>query len=234
MPNILLVEDYEITAEGIVFALENDYESFNVHWSANGNDALEHFNNNDIDLILLDIGLPDINGFDVLRKIRKSSEVPVIIITARDAESDIVLGLEGLGADDYVTKPLSPRVLVARVKVQLRRSLIQPSAMMADTTTTPVTKKIFEIDKDLHQILLHGQVVGLTRAECKILMHMVEHPNRVHSKEHLLNIMHDRPTGALENTIVTHIKHIRTALNKIDSDNEYIETNRGLGYSLIL
>lgn len=230
MPNILLVEDDKIIAESITFSLESD--SFKVNWCEMGNEALKQLNESDIDLVLLDITLPDINGFDVLRKIRKTSEIPVIIVTARTDEADIVLGLEGLGADDYVTKPLSPRVLVARVKAQLRRAITTTNTEVPNTPAK--SKQVFEINKDLHQILLLGHVVGLTRAECKILMHMVEHPNRVHSKEHLLSVMHDRPTGAGENTIVTHIKHIRAALNKIDPDNEYIENHRGLGYSLVL
>ena len=232
MPNILLVEDDKIIAESITFSLESD--SFKVSCCEMGNEALKQLDESDIDLVLLDIGLPDISGFDVLRKIRKTSEIPVIIITARDAEADIVLGLEGLGADDYVTKPLSPRVLVARVKAQLRRTVTITDTNIEVPSTHTKSKQVFEINRDLHQILLLGQVVGLTRAECKILMHMVEHPNRVHSKEHMLSVMHDRPTGAGENTIVTHIKHIRAALNKIDPDNEYIENHRGLGYSLVL
>lgn len=234
MPNILLVEDYAVTAESIIFALENDDNSLKTHWCTSGNDAIEYFNNNPVDLILLDIGLPDINGFDVLRKIRKTSEVPIIIITARNDEADIVLGLEGLGADDYVTKPLSPRVLVARVKLQLRHASGQSEIDAEIVTTASGKEQVFEINTDMQQILFHGQVVNLTRAQCKILMHMIEHPNRVHSKEHLLNVMHDRPTGAGEGTIVTHIRHIRLALNQIDADNEYIGNIRGLGYSLTL
>ncbi len=231
MPNILLVEDDKVIAESIIFALENDYDSFKAHCCAMGNDAIDYFNNNDVDLILLDIGLPDISGFDVLRKIRKSSEVPVIIVTARDDDADIILGLEGMGADDYVTKPLSPRVLVARVKAQLRHVNQQSSA-----TKKPASegKQIFKTNKDLNQILLHDQAINLTKAECKILLHLVENPNRIHSKEQLLNVMHDRPTGSSENTIVTHIRLIRRALNKIDADNEYIKNHRGLGYSLAL
>ena len=230
MPNILLVEDDKIIAESIIFSLEND--SFKVTWCEMGNDAIQTLSQSKFDLVLLDIGLPDISGFDVLRKLRKTSEVSVIIITARDADEDIVLGLEGLGADDYVTKPFNNRVLIARIRAQLRHARIQPTSS-EDDQDIPF-KQIFEINTDLHQILLHGEVVGLTRAECKILMHLVENPNRIHSKEHLLNIMHDRPTGAGENTIVTHIRHIRMALNKIDSDNEHIKNHKGLGYSLTL
>ncbi len=231
MPNILLVEDDKVIAESITFSLKSD--AFKTHWCEMGNEALEYLNGNEVDLVLLDIGLPDISGFDVLRKIRQTAQTPVIIITARDDDADIVLGLEGLGADDYVTKPLSPRVLVARVRAQLRR-IEQYSKASKQTDLKTNTKKVFEINTDMQQILLHGQVVGLTKAECKILLHLVENPNRIHSKEHLLSVMHDRPTGSSDSTIVTHIKLIRKALNKIDPDNEYIENHRGLGYSLVL
>ena len=231
MPNILLVEDDKVIFESIIFSLENDYDSFKAHCCALGNDAIDYFNNNDVDLILLDIGLPDISGFDVLRKIRKTSEVPVIIITARGADEDIVLGIEGLGADDYVTKPFNNRVLIARIKAQLRHVNQQSSAT---EKLASEGKQIFKINKDLNQILLHDQAINLTKAECKILLHLVKNPNRIHSKEQLLNAMYDRPTGSSENTIVTHIRLIRRALNKIDADNEYIKNHRGLGYSLAL
>jgi len=229
MPNILLVEDDKIIAEGLKFSLENS--GFNTKWCTMGYDALDHLNDQKVDLVLLDIGLPDINGFDVLRNIRKTSNIPVIIVTAMNDDTEIVLGIEGLGADDYVTKPFNNRVLIARIRAQLRHVQGQDLKSLQNTKKL---KQVFEINKDLHQILLLGEVVGLTRAECKILMYMIEHPNRIHSKGHLLNVMHDRPTGAGENTIVSHIQHIRAALNKIDPNNEYIDNLRGLGYSLTL
>ncbi len=231
MPNILVVEDDKAICESIAFALEN--ESFEAQCFEMGLDALDYLNNNDVDLVVLDIGLPDISGFDLLRKIRKSFDIPVIILTARDDDADIVLGLEGLGADDYVTKPFSVRVLISRIRAQLRHTNKQASPVV-DSTTGSDQPQVFKINKDLNQILLHDQAIDLTKAECKILLHLVENPNRIHSKEHLLNVMHDRPTGSSDSTIVTHIRHIRVALNKIDSDNEYIKNHRGLGYSLVI
>ncbi len=230
MPNILLVEDDKIIAESISFSLESD--AFNVTWCEMGNDALVCLSESNFDLILLDIGLPDISGFDVLRKIRKTSEVPVIIITARDADEDIVLGLEGLGADDYVTKPFNPRVLIARIRTQLRHadSQAETSKVTQNTSLTHV----FEINTDLHQISLFNKVLDLTKAECKILSYLVNKPNQIHSKEQLLNIMHDRPSGSSEGTIITHIRSIRKAIKKVRPDDEYIKNHRGLGYSLIL
>ena len=222
MKKILIVEDERVTAESIVFALESD--SFNTHWLSSGKDAILYIENNEVDLVLLDIGLPDISGFDVLRKVRKKSNIPVIIITARDDDADIVLGLEGLGADDYVTKPLSPRVLVARVRAQLRH-----------TDNNPVlgSNSLFSIDTNLQQISLKGNILNLTLAESKILQHLINNPNRVHTREHLLGVIWDRPVGAETRTIDTHIASIRSTINAVDIENDYIKTHRGLGYSLI-
>jgi len=221
--NILLVEDDKIISESITFALEQN--NCVVAHCELGSDALEHVNNNPVDLVLLDIGLPDMNGFDVLRKIRPDSDVPVIIITARDDDADIVLGLEGLGADDYVTKPLSPRVLVARVKTQLRHTNKQQN---------PSESKVFKINDAMKEVVFQDQTITLTSLEFKILSYLITHPNKIHSKEHLLNIAWGRSTGSSESTITTHIKSIRRTLNDVDPDCEYIKTHRGEGYSLVL
>jgi len=185
MQTILIVEDDKTIAESICFILEKD--SFNCKWFDNGKDALEFHKDHEVDLILLDVGLPDMSGFDLLRMVREKSNLPVIIISARDDESDQVLGLEGLGANAYVTKPLSPRLVVAHVRAQ----------------------------------------------EFKILSHLVKNPNRVHSREYLMSIIWDRPHGSDIKTVNTHIKSIRKRLHELDENNEYIETHRGIGYSLI-
>jgi two-component system catabolic regulation response regulator CreB len=224
MANIVLLEDDQVIAESIVFALEND--AMQVCWYSLGANALNHLNTNQVDLILLDIGLPDMSGFDVLREIRKISSVPVIIITARDDESDMVLTLEGLGADDYVTKPLSPRVLLARVRAQLRRTQ-KPKTLKTLQTT-------FQINPDLNQISLQSQTLSLTNVEYKILKHLLQKPNQIHSKTQLLDALWKGAHGSSESTIVTHIKSIRKALNHIDPNNEYIKNHRGLGYSLMI
>jgi len=227
MTNILLVEDDKIIAESITFALEKD--AFKVAHCELGADALNHVDNNPVDLVLLDIGLPDMNGFDVLRKIRSNSNVLVIIVTARDDDADIVLGLEGLNADDYVTKPFNPRVLVARVKTQLRHA-----SKHTEEQQDLSKPSIFIINDAMKQIVFKGETIELTKAHFKILSYLIKHPNKIHSKEHLLNITWSSPTGSGENTITTHIKEIRKTLNKVDPDCEYIKTHRGEGYSLVL
>ena len=220
MQHILIVEDDRTIAESIAFILEQD--SFSCKWFNNGRDTLDYIENNEVDLMLLDVGLPDMSGFDVLRKVRIKSDLPVIIISARDDESDQVLGLEGLGANGYITKPFSPRLVVAHVRSQLRRD-------RADKNP----KSKFSINQAMQRVLFHNQELTLTPAEFKILSHLIQHPNQVHTREYLMNIIWDRPHGSDEKTINTHIKSIRKRLHEIDEMNDYIETHRGIGYSLI-
>ena len=220
MQHILIVEDDRTIAESIAFILEQD--SFSCQWFDNGRDTLDYIENNEVDLMLLDVGLPDMSGFDVLRKVRIKSNLPVIIISARDDESDQVLGLEGLGANGYITKPFSPRLVVAHVRSQLRRDR---------TDKNPKSK--FSINQAMQRVLFHNQELVLTPAEFKILSHLIKHPNQVHTREYLMNIIWDRPHGSDEKTINTHIKSIRKRLHEIDEMNDYIETHRGIGYSLI-
>ncbi len=221
MQTILIVEDDKTIAESIAFILEQD--SFNCQWFDNGQKALEYINNNEVDLILLDIGLPDMSGFDVLRKIREKYTLPVIIISARDDESDQVLGLEGLGANAYVTKPLSPRLVVAHVRAQLRTGI--------PNTKTSASK--FSINHAMQRVVFNQIELTLTPAEFKILSHLIKNPNRVHSREFLMNVIWDRPHGSDIKTINTHIKSIRKRLHEVDENSECIETHRGIGYSLI-
>jgi two-component system catabolic regulation response regulator CreB len=219
MQHILIVEDDRTIAESITFILEQD--SFSCQWFDNGNDALDYAENNAVDLMLLDVGLPDMSGFDVLRKLRIKSDLPVVIISARDDESDQVLALEGLGANGYITKPFSPRIVVAHVRSQLRRN-------RADKNS----RSKFSINQAMQKISFHNQELTLTPLEFKILSHLIQHPNQVHTREYLMNNIWDRPHGSDEKTINTHIKSIRKRLLEID-ESDPIETHRGIGYSLI-
>ena len=220
MQHILIVEDDRTIAESITFILEQD--SFSCQWFDNGTDALDYLENNAVDLMLLDVGLPDMSGFDVLRKLRIKSDLPVVIISARDDESDQVLALEGLGANGYITKPFSPRLVVAHVRSQLRRGR---------TDKNPESK--FSINQAMQKISFQNQELTLTQTEFKILSHLIQHPNRVHTREYLMSIIWDRPHGSDIKTINTHIKSIRKRLHEIDEMSDPIETHRGIGYSLI-
>ena len=219
MQHILIVEDDRTIAESITFILEQN--SYSSQWFDNGHDALDYLKNNKVDLVLLDVGLPDMSGFDVLRKVRTKSDLPVVIISARDDESDQVLALEGLGANGYITKPFSPRLVVAHVRAQLRRER---------TDNNPKSK--FSINQALQRVMFHNQELTLTPAEFKILSHLIKHPNQVHTREYLMSIIWDRPHGSDVKTINTHIKSIRKRLQEID-EIDPIETHRGMGYSLI-
>ena len=219
MQHILIVEDDRTIAESIIFILEQD--SFSCQWFDNGRDALNYGKNNAVDLMLLDVGLPDMSGFDILREVRTKSDLPVVIISARDDESDQVLALEGLGANGYITKPFSPRLVVAHVRAQLRRE---------HTDNNPESK--FSINQALQRVMFHNQELTLTPAEFKILSHLIKNPNEVHTREYLMSIIWDRPHGSDVKTINTHIKSIRKRLHEID-EIDPIETHRGIGYSLI-
>jgi two-component system catabolic regulation response regulator CreB len=220
MQHILIVEDDRTIAESITFILEQD--SFSCQWFDNGRDALDYVETNEVDLMLLDVGLPDMSGFDVLRKVRTKSDLPVVIISARDDESDQVLALEGLGANGYITKPFSPRLVVAHVRAQLRRKR---------TDNNPESK--FSINQAMQSVMFHNQELTLTPAEFKILSHMIKHPNQVHTREYLKSIIWDRPHGSDIKVINTHIKSIRKRLHEIDEMSDPIKTHRSIGYSLI-
>jgi len=219
MQHILIVEDDRTIAESIIFILEQD--SFSCKWFDNGRDALDYGEKNAVDLMLLDVGLPDMSGFDVLREVRTKSDLPVVIISARDDESDQVLALEGLGANGYITKPFSPRLVVAHVRAQLRRE---------PTDNNPESK--FSINQALQRVMFHNQELTLTPAEFKILSHLIKNPNEVHTRKYLMSIIWDSPHGSDPKTINTHIKSIRKRLQEFD-EIDPIETHRGMGYSLI-
>ena len=222
MKQVLLVEDETAIADSVVYALKTD--GFEAEWVATGEQALERVNGAPPDLIILDIGLPDISGLDLLRAIRKKTDVPVIFLTARASEIDRIVGLE-VGADDYVVKPFSPRELTARVKAVLRRAR-QPDA------DPPVVDGPFEIDEERFEISFHSQPLTLTLYEFRLLKVLIERPGRVYSREQLLDLAWNDPENAMDRTIDTHIKTLRAKLKAVRGGVSPIQTHRGLGYSL--
>jgi len=229
MQKILVIEDDPTIAEALTMALDN--HGFDFHWSATGVEGLDHIKNHNVDLLVLDIGLPDITGNDVLRILRQEmkSDLLTLVLTALDGEVEQVLMLEGLGADDYIVKSgpsSSPRVIISKIKNLLKRR-VHPEEI--DKLENP-----FTINDALHQILFNGKPLNLTPIECKILRQLVSKPNNTFTRDQLLNIAHERQTGADENTINTHMAAIRKRLKEVAPDNQYIKTIRGMGYSLIL
>lgn len=220
---ILLIEDEPAIAETIVYALQSD--GFATHWVTLGGEGLTHLQTNSVDLVILDVGLPDQNGFEVLKAIQNISKVPVIFLTARSDEIDRVVGLE-IGADDYIVKPFSPRELVARVKAVLRRK----ESGVQKTETTQVSR--FHVDTEKCQIFYFGTKLDLSHYEYRILQALIQQPGRVFSREQLLHVVSDDPFASQDRTIDSHIKNIRNLLREIRSDVDSIQTHRGMGYSL--
>lgn len=221
MPQILIVEDEAAIADTLVYALQA--EGFVTHWTSLGGEALTLLENGTFDLAILDVGLPDISGFDVCKRLRRFSEVPVIFLTARSEEIDRVVGLE-IGADDYVVKPFSPREVAARVKAILKR--VAPRE--APAASAPST---FQIDDAAFRIHYHGQALSLTRHEFRLLRTLLGQPRRVYSREHLLDALGVASEAGYERNIDSHIKSVRAKLRAIAPSEEPIQTHRGLGYS---
>jgi two-component system catabolic regulation response regulator CreB len=176
-----------------------------------------------IDLILLDIGLPDISGLELCREIRRSHSTPIIFLTARTGEIDRVVGLE-LGGDDYISKPFSPRELSARVKAVLRRSHTPPPEAARHAA--------FEVNDSKRQISYHGRILELSRTEYEILGTFIRRPGHVFTREQLRSQVWEQPETSLERSVDAHIKNLRAKLKSIRPDKDPIVTHRGIGYSL--
>lgn len=227
MPHVLLVEDEASIADTLIYALET--ERFEVTHSTTAEGALEVLAKGNPDFAILDVGLPDISGFDLCMEIRKSSALPVLFLTARDSEIDRILGLE-LGGDDYVTKPFSPREVVARVRAILRRAAGTP----AEPATKPVTPSGNLVHHpDSMTIHCHGGLLNLTAHEYKLLVALMSQPGRIFSREQLLEKAWEDPGSAMDRTVDAHIKSLRAKLRELTpTGDDPIETRRGLGYTL--
>ena len=229
MPHVLLVEDETSIADTLVYALETEH--FEVTHCTTAGDALKVLAESSPDFAVLDVGLPDMSGFDLCMEIRKSSTIPVLFLTARDAEIDRILGLE-LGGDDYVTKPFSPREVVARVRAILRRATSIVKSSGKNTSPAPSSGKLVH-DPDSMTILCHGGLLNLTAHEYKLLAALMSQPGRIFSREQLLEKAWDDPGSAMDRTVDAHVKSLRAKLRALTPDGEDpIETRRGLGYTL--
>ena len=223
-PRILIVEDEPGIADTLRYALLT--EGFEPHWFATGEEALACSQAIGPALVLLDIGLPDVNGLEVFKRLReRAPELPVVFLTARSDEIDRVVGLE-LGADDYIAKPFSPRELVARVRTILRRAQRVPAAPAA------AAPKPFEVDAERQRIRFYGQPLSLSRYEYGLLKTLAARPGRVWSRDELLERVWDDPGDSLDRTVDAHIKTLRAKLKAIAPDVEAIRTHRGSGYAL--
>ncbi|WP_426306079.1 response regulator [Acidovorax facilis] len=224
---LLLLEDDPAIARTVAYALERD--GLTVTHSLLVHDARQQLQRARFDLLVLDVGLPDGSGLDLLRDVRNAAPtaaLPVLMLSAHGEEIDRVLGLE-LGADDYLTKPFSPRELAARVKALLRRAGNGHPATPAASATT-----LFQDDDAGQRISLRGQALPLTRREYRLLSHLLRGAGRIHSRDALLAAAWGDDSESTDRTVDTHIKTLRAKLREVDPGREYISTHRGMGYCI--
>jgi DNA-binding response OmpR family regulator len=220
---ILIVEDELELVQVLRDYLEK--AGFQVEAVSNGPSAISNIQHRSPDLILLDLNLPGMDGLDVARELRRFSEVPVIMITARVDETDKLIGLE-LGADDYITKPFSPREVVARVRAVLRRAQKEP--MEQETIRAGEVL----IDRVRHMVEVAGEVVNLTPTEFELLLVLATQPGRAFTRMQLLEATQGEAYEGYERTIDAHIKNLRAKIEPEPKEPTYIETVFGVGYRL--
>lgn len=219
MPTILLAEDETAIADTVLYALRA--EGFTAEHVLLGGSVLPRLKQGGVDLVILDVGLPDRSGFEVCRELRITSAVPVVFLTARNDEIDRVLGLE-LGADDYMAKPFSPRELVARVRARLRRH----------EGGETQRRGRFEVDAVAHRIRYAGHWLDMTRYEHALLHELLRRPGAILSRAQLLDRAWEDALESGERTVDTHVKTLRAKLRALDPARDPIRTHRGLGYSI--
>lgn len=224
-PKILIVEDEQSILEAVSYALQS--EGYCPVAVQTGSEALQWMSEGRADLVILDVGLPDMSGFDLFNRIRAYDSVAVIFLTARDGEVDRVAGLE-MGADDYVTKPFSPRELTARVRAVLRRAGSRAGTESAEA----VAGFPFRVDGERRVMTYFGQPVSLSRFAYGILEMMIRRPGHVFSRRQLMEAVWDVPDVSDERTVDTHIRIIRSVLHEIREKPDPIITHRGVGYAL--
>lgn len=225
MATILVVDDEEPIQELLRFNLEK--EGYFVRVAKDGQEALQHVENDQPDLIVLDLMLPGMDGLEVCRKLRanpKFQQIPIIMLTAKGEEFDKVLGLE-LGADDYMTKPFSPRELLARIKARLRRPNLQE-----ETNEQIIIRGELRVDVTGFRVHVRGEETELTPKEFELLRVLVAHPGKVYSRDELLERIWGYEYDGDTRTVDVHVRHLRLKVERDPSNPEYIETLRGIGY----
>ncbi len=230
MAHILIIEDEPAIAETLIYACKE--AGITTTHCLLGHAGISAVREQAFDFVVLDIGLPDMTGFEVCKQIRAVSNIPILFLTARNHEIDRIVGLE-IGADDYVTKPFSPREVVARINAILRRT----NQKVGDKQSTLETNT-FQLDETACRIQYRSHYLELTRYEYLLLKTLILQPKRVYSRDQLMDIVWAQAENTLERTVDAHIKTVRAklkAINKIiamDANCEVIITHRGMGYSL--
>ena len=222
-PTILLVDDEESIQKLLTYPLERD--GYRVVQARDGEEALTLFRSAPVDLVVLDLALPKIDGLDVCRRLRAQATVPIIMLTARDDEVDKVLGLE-IGADDYITKPFSIREFRSRVRAHLRRARLAPLSSAPEVVEADGVR----IDLARRVVTVRGEPVQLTYLEFELLRMLATSPGRVYSRQTLLEKLWGGAQFRDPRTIDVHVRHLREKIERNPSEPEYIFTVRGVGY----
>lgn len=222
---VLVVDDESSIADLLAEYLRRD--GFEPIAARTGEQALEVVASGGVDAVILDVRLPGIDGFEVLRRIRTTSSVPVVMLTARAEETDTLIGLE-VGADDYITKPFSPREVVARVKAVLRRTSTQGSV--------PEAVRVFatlRVDSDRHEVVVDGALVALTALEFDLLWALTSAPGRVFTRRQLIERVWGWDFFGDERVVDVHVRKLRSALGDDAGEPRFIATVRGVGYKCV-
>lgn len=224
MNTVLVVDDEQAIADIIKFNLER--EGYEVLTAKDGRDALNTLSENSVNLVLLDVMMPEMDGFTCLKEIRKDSKVPVIMLTAKEEEVDKVLGLE-LGADDYVVKPFSMRELIARVKANLRRREFENEE---NHEAESIAAGDLLIDLNKYEVQKNGKVLDLTLREYELLLFLAKSPDHIFSREELLEKVWGYDYYGDIRTVDVTVRRLREKVEDKDKDFKYILTKRGVGY----
>lgn len=228
---ILIIDDEQDITEILDTVLER--EGFkNIFIANSGEDGVKMFNKVSPDIVLLDIMLPDMTGYEVFNHIRKYSQVPILFISAKSEEVDRLLGF-ALGADDYITKPFSAKEVAFRLKVRLK-AIDSSSTINQVKSKKVVTIGDVSINEETGEVTKHGELVELTAKELKLLMYLINNPNRIISKEMICNEVWGEDFFGYDNTITVHVRKLRMKLEDNPSKPKYITTVIGLGYKFIM
>jgi DNA-binding response OmpR family regulator len=224
MKKVLVVDDEKLIVKGIKFSLEQD--EMEVTAAYDGEQALELAKNTEFDIILLDVMLPGLSGFEVCQAIREFSDVPIIMLTAKGEDMDKILGLE-YGADDYITKPFNILEVKARIKAIIRRNS-KRSAEPSESKT--LVEGDLKIDVDSRRVYISGAEINLTAKEFNILTLLLFHPNKVYSRDDLLKTVWGSDALGDGRTVDVHVRRLREKIESTPGDPKYIQTKWGVGY----
>ena len=221
---VLVVDDEKLIVKGIRFSLEQD--GMEVTCAYDGEEALENAKNTEFDIILLDIMLPKLTGLEVCQQIREFSNVPIVMLTAKDDDMDKIMGLE-YGADDYITKPFNILEVKARIKAIMRRTTVRDSASNAPKT---IVNGDLRLDCDSRRVYIAGKEVTLTAKEFDVLELLALNPNKVYSRENLLKLVWGSDYPGDVRTVDVHIRRLREKIESNPSEPRYVHTKWGVGY----